>query len=85
MLDKIKRYSIEEHSYGDGNSTMEISKRKDGEFVYFEDVQKIFSNNTQQMQSKISQLISEHKEAAKMGSNDYLNLVNQLEKLSDIQ
>ncbi len=42
----IKRYNIVEHSYGDGDTSMDVREALEGQYVEYEDIKQLLQNTS---------------------------------------
>ena len=42
----IKRYNIVEHSYGDGDTSMDVREDLEGQYVEYEDIKQLLQNTS---------------------------------------
>jgi len=81
----MKRYTIVEHSYGDGNSSMELRHDDNGDIVYYSDVEPIL-NSAQILKAEIAKVLDVMKnEEPHLYKFLYYDYLSKLWQLSTVQ
>ena len=72
----IKRYNIVEHSYGDGDTSMDVREDLEGQYVEYEDIKQLLKNTSSNSDyaAAVKNLINSEVDCVQTKNGAYVNL-----------